>query len=162
MFCCSIWKGWWSVVFLRTSQTKERSPPPPYTEKVSSGMCTKLKTTMACGHSFVTNHTDDCNHSSTPCSTPEMRYQFIYDTCAVCDPEALRRRVKQDYDYRHQELMNVYMEAKKLNNKVAMSRIEDLIMENTKMTRERNFEVGLVQRDPDVLFQSEWQDYRKQ
>ncbi|KAH6895324.1 hypothetical protein B0T10DRAFT_477653 [Thelonectria olida] len=124
-------------------------------------MCHQLKTTMACGHSFVTTHTDACSHCSTPCSTPEMRYQFIYDTCAKCDPEARRRRVKQEYDFRHQELMKMYMAAKKTGDRDAMTYAEDMMMENTLMTREKNFEVGLVQSDPDVMFQSSWDDYRK-
>lgn len=161
-------------------------------------MCTQLKTTMACGCSFVATNvetsTNGSNSSSprsnsnspgsnsssprsnttttsgipglgtrctTNCSSPEMRYQFIYDTCAKCDPEARRRLVRQEYDYRHQELFRRYLVAKEEGDGTAMRRLEGLMMENTLMTRERNFEVGQVRRDLDVRFNSTWEDYRK-
>ncbi|KAH7165615.1 hypothetical protein EDB81DRAFT_259677 [Dactylonectria macrodidyma] len=115
-------------------------------------MCTTLKTTMACGHTF-TRTSEQCTPSSSPCNTPDVQCRFFNDTCAKCDPEQRRRRVKMEYEYRHAELMQLYLAAKKVGNRDTMIRLEYMMTENTLSTRQRNFEVGLVRRDPDVMWE---------
>ncbi|KAH7145869.1 hypothetical protein B0J13DRAFT_329838 [Dactylonectria estremocensis] len=123
-------------------------------------MCTTLKTTMACGHTF-TGTSEQCSPSSSPCSTPDIQYRFLNDTCAKCDPEQRRRRVKLEYECRHAELMQLYLAAKKVGNKDAMTRLEHMMTENTHSTRQRNFEVGLVRRDPDVMWEESSSEINK-
>ncbi|KAM5348349.1 hypothetical protein ACJ41O_008173 [Fusarium nematophilum] len=106
---------------------------------------------MACGHTF-TNYATSCTtpSCSRPC-TPDVKVQYLNDTCAACDPEARRRRVRQDYETRHAELMAQYMAAKRAGDGDGMARVEQLVMENARMTRERNFEVGLLRQEEDVV-----------
>ncbi|KAF4977074.1 hypothetical protein FZEAL_6352 [Fusarium zealandicum] len=113
-------------------------------------MCAGIKTTMACGHTF-TNYTTDSG--SRPC-TPNIKVQYLDDTCAACDPEARRRRVRLDYETRHAELITRYMTAKSMGDGDAMARVERLVMKNASITRERNFEIGTPGRDEDVMW---WQ-----
>lgn len=120
-------------------------------------MCTKLITTMACGHSFTRNAAQR-SPCSSPCSTSSVQHKYLNDTCAKCDPESRRRRVKLEYEYRHAELMQLYMAAKKAGDENTMARLEQLIAENTRVTRQKNFEVSLVSRDPDVVWQEDFQE----
>lgn len=117
-------------------------------------MCIKLITTMACGHNF-TKHSNPCSLSDSPRHIPDVQFRFFNDTCAKCDPEVQRRRVKIKYEYRHQELLQQYMAAKKSGDKKIMEQVEEMMLENTQLTRQKNFEVGLVRRDPDVMWREE-------
>lgn len=119
-------------------------------------MCSSIKTTLACGHTFI-NHTARCSLSKSRFCTPDTRHQYLDDTCADCDPEAQRRRVKNDYEARHAELMAQYIAAKRMGEGPAtMAKLERLAMENTNTARARNFEVGLLRREADVMW---WEAY---
>ncbi|KAI6748648.1 hypothetical protein HG530_015421 [Fusarium avenaceum] len=117
-------------------------------------MCTNIKTTMACGHAF-TNYVTTCGmrsrSKSRPC-TPDIKFQHLNDTCAACDPAARRRRVRQEYECRHAELMAQYMAAKRTGNGKAMARVELLVMENSMTTMERNFEISVPYQEEDVMW----------
>ncbi|KAF5241106.1 hypothetical protein FANTH_9213 [Fusarium anthophilum] len=115
-------------------------------------MCTSIKTTMACGHTF-TNYATTCGMAtnSRPC-TPNVKIQHLNDTCATCDPAARRRRVRQDYESRHAELMAEYMAAKQTGDGAAMARVELLVLENSMTTMERNFEIGMHCQEEDVMW----------
>ncbi|KAF4332592.1 hypothetical protein FBEOM_13605 [Fusarium beomiforme] len=114
-------------------------------------MCTSIKTTMACGHTF-TNYAITCDATnSRPCA-PNIKIQHLNDTCAACDPAARRRRVRQDYESRHAELMAQYMMAKRTGDGIAMARVELLVMENSMTTIERNFEIGMQCQEEDVMW----------
>ncbi|KAM0420568.1 hypothetical protein ACHAPT_011614 [Fusarium lateritium] len=120
-------------------------------------MCMSIKTKMACGHTFTNYATTCCcassssSSSSRPC-TPDVKVQYLDDTCAACDPEARRRRVRLDYETRHAELMALYMAAKRSGDGDAMARVEQLVMENARTTMERNFEISPPRRDEDVMW----------
>ncbi|KAF4996741.1 hypothetical protein FGRMN_4304 [Fusarium graminum] len=109
---------------------------------------------MACGHKF-TNHARACairsRSNSRPC-TPNVKFQHINDTCAACDPAARRRRVRQEYESRHAELIAQYMAAKQIGNGKAMARVELLVMENSMNTMERNFEISVPYQEEDVMW----------
>ncbi|KAG5746282.1 hypothetical protein H9Q69_013271 [Fusarium xylarioides] len=115
-------------------------------------MCTSIKTTMACGHTFI-NYATTCGMAtnSRPC-TPNVKSQHLNDTCAACDPAARRRRVRQDYESRHAELMAEYMAAKQTGDGAAMARVELLVMENSMTTMERNFKIGMHCQEEDVMW----------
>ncbi|RSL58150.1 hypothetical protein CEP54_007961 [Fusarium duplospermum] len=117
-------------------------------------MCMSIKTTMACGHTFTNYATTCCctaSASSRPC-TPDVKVQYLDDTCAACDPEARRRRVRLDYESRHAELMALYIAAKRTGDGDAMARVEQLVMENARTTMERNFEISPSRRDESVMW----------
>ncbi|KAJ3516776.1 hypothetical protein NM208_g14797 [Fusarium decemcellulare] len=116
-------------------------------------MCTSIKTTMACGHTF-TNYATTCytpSDSPRPC-TLDVKIQYLNDTCAACDPEARRRRVRLDYETRHAELMAQYMMAKRLGDGDAMALVEQLVVENARTTMERNFEIGTPRTEEEVMW----------
>ncbi|KAK7426921.1 hypothetical protein QQZ08_006513 [Neonectria magnoliae] len=108
---------------------------------------------MACGHDF-TKYGDSCNHPKS-CHHKVVKSRFFNDTCAECDPEVQRRRVKVKYQERHQELLQQYLAAKKVGDKDIMSQVEQRMLENTHLTRQKNFEIGLVRQDPDVQWREE-------
>ncbi|KAF4973546.1 hypothetical protein FSARC_182 [Fusarium sarcochroum] len=115
-------------------------------------MCTSIKTTMACGHTF-TNYATTCRtpSHSRPC-TPSVKIQHLNDTCAACDPAARRRRVRQDYENQHAELIAQYIAAKRTGDFQAMKHVEQLVMENSMYTMERNFEIGMPMQEEDVMW----------
>lgn len=84
--------------------------------------------------------------------TPSIKTQHLNDTCAACDPAARRRRVRQDYESRHAELMALYMAAKRMGDGDAMARVELLVMENSMTTMERNFEINMPYQEEDVMW----------
>ncbi|KAH7017660.1 hypothetical protein EDB80DRAFT_773040 [Ilyonectria destructans] len=155
MCLCSLWKRWWPVAVVGRSRTKNLYPS-SYSDQ-DPQMCTKLITTMACGHSFTRNAAQR-SPCSSPCSTSPVQHKYLNDTCAKCDPESRRRRVKLEYEYRHAELMQLYMAAKKAGDENTMARLEQLMAENTRVTRQKNFEVSLVSRDPDVVWREDFQE----
>lgn len=104
---------------------------------------------MACGHTFTNYSTTCC--TARPC-TPDVKVQYLDDTCAACDPEARRRRVRLDYESRHAELMALYIAAKRSGDGDAMARVEELVMENARTTMERNFEISPSRRDESVMW----------
>ncbi|KAF4447907.1 hypothetical protein F53441_8609 [Fusarium austroafricanum] len=115
-------------------------------------MCTRFKTTMACGHTLI-NYATTCSiaNDPRPC-TPNVRIQHLNDTCAACDPAARRRRVRQDYESRHAELMALYMAAKRTGDGATMARVELLVMENSMNTMERNFEINMPCQEDDAMW----------
>ncbi|KAF5243651.1 hypothetical protein SNK03_009757 [Fusarium graminearum] len=129
-------------------------------------MCSSTTTTMACGHIF-TNTATPCGFrplsrlrsSSRPYSrsrprscTPSVKTQHLNDTCAACDPAARRRRVRQDYESRNAELVELYMAAKRTGDGAAMMQVERLVMENSMTTMERNFEISVPYQEEDVMW----------
>ncbi|KAI8686008.1 hypothetical protein FSOLCH5_005670 [Fusarium solani] len=115
-------------------------------------MCMSIKTTMACGHTFTNYATTCCTASASRPCTPDVKVQYLDDTCAACDPEARRRRVRLDYESRHAELMALYIAAKRSGDGDAMARVEQLVMENARTTMERNFEISPSRRDESVMW----------
>ncbi|KLO85407.1 uncharacterized protein LW93_14017 [Fusarium fujikuroi] len=71
---------------------------------------------------------------------------------AIQRPGGRRRRVRQDYESRHAELMAEYMAAKQTGDGAAMARVELLVMENSMTTMERNFEIGMHCQEEDVMW----------
>ncbi|KAL3590206.1 hypothetical protein FPOAC2_12392 [Fusarium poae] len=125
-------------------------------------MCSSIRTTMACGHIF-TNTATTCDlrpisrlrsySRSRPRScTPSVKTQHLNDTCAACDPAARRRRVRQDYESRNAELVELYMAAKRTGDRNAMMQVECLVMENSMNTMVRNFEISVPYQEEDVMW----------
>ncbi|KAM0506386.1 hypothetical protein ACHAP8_001424 [Fusarium lateritium] len=69
-----------------------------------------------------------------------------------CDPAARRRRVRQDYESRNAELVELYMAAKRTGDGNAMMQVERLVMENSMNTMERNFEISVPYQEEDVMW----------
>lgn len=129
-------------------------------------MCTNIRTTMACGHTF-TNYATACgmqpmsrlrsysrsrSRSRPRSCTPSVKTQHFNDTCAACDPAARRRRVRQDYESRHAELMALYIAAKRTGDRDTMARVELLVLENSMTTMERNFQISMPYQEEDVMW----------
>ncbi|RGP65005.1 hypothetical protein FLONG3_9340 [Fusarium longipes] len=88
-------------------------------------------------------------HATAPFA---VKTQHLNDTCAACDPAARRRRVRQDYESRHAELMELYMVAKRMGDGDAMMRVELLVMENSMTTMEQNFKISMPYQEEDVMW----------
>ena len=116
-------------------------------------MCIEVKTTMTCGHHFISYVCDPKdNHQHQDSSAESPRFRFIYDTCASCDPGASRRVLRLHYEQRHNLLMSFYMKAKRERDQATMDKVEAMMLRSVQTVRRQNFEISLQRSDVEVLW----------
>ena len=114
-------------------------------------MCIEVKTTLACGHHFI-SYVCDPKDATRSHAEESQRYRFIYDTCANCDPAASFRELRLHYEQRHNLLMSFYMKAKREGDHATMNKVEEIMTRSVQTVRQQNFEISLQRRDVDVLW----------